>query len=287
MCNYKQLKLWNSIKEHYYKKYHSVLKFRLSLNDSELNPNLRKFSEKVETLEYKNQILDYLDGTNNSLLSNQCNDYISLIVSTAVKCNLKITEDLKEICENVYLVGGSVRNQIIGEESKDFDFCTDLSYDKLKEGLSKRGYKIQEEGKEFLVLIASDETGQYEIANFRKDGTYKDGRRPEKVDIGTMQDDSERRDFTVNALYYNLKTNLVLDPCGLGIDDCVNKILRFNGNPEDRLKEDYLRGWRAFRFQKKYNFKMERNTEKTIRSNFKEIYENSNPARVLQELIKF
>ena len=79
---------------------------------------------------------------------------------------------------------------------------------------------------------------------------------------------------------------MIVDPTGRGIEDIDNLTLRFIGNPADRIREDYLRTWRAFRLAKTKGLKMERKTEKALRTMFNEAYKNSNPARVLQELIK-
>lgn len=147
-----------------------------------------------------------------------------------------------------YVVGGSVRDTLIGKKNKDVDFVTDIPYDELESRARYAGFKVQEEGKQFLVMIVSKNGEQFEIANFRKDGTYKDGRRPESVEIGTVFDDAQRRDFTVNALYYRLKDQTLFDPTGMGIADIGSGTLRFVGKASQRLEEDTLRAYRFYRF---------------------------------------
>ena len=122
-----------------------------------------------------------------------------------------------------------------------------------------------------------------EISNFRKD-TVCDGRHAE-VEIGTIEDDAHRRDFTVNALYINTKTYEVVDPTGQGLTDLRTKVLRFVGRPKDRLKEDWLRGWRFMRFLKK-GFVPDPKSLRVVREMWNEIYENSTPERVRMELEK-
>ena len=192
-----------------------------------------------------------------------------------------------------YLVGGFIRDAILGVESKDMDFATDTPYKVLKEAFKARGFGIKEEGEAFLVMIVSKvnksgKTEQYDVANFRKDAnTSEDSRHPDYVEIGTMKDDAFRRDFTVNALFYDLFNEKLIDPTGYGIDDISNNLLRFVGKPQERLDEDAIRLWRAYRFASSKGLEIERKTEKALRSNFDACYKRSNPARVLQEMIKF
>lgn len=199
-----------------------------------------------------------------------------------------IPDDIAEVLstsDNSYLVGGCVRDSLLGKTPKDFDFVTDIPYDELQVLFSNAGFTVKEEGKQFLVMIVSKDGNDYEVSNFRKDGTYTDGRRPEKVEIGTIYDDAMRRDFTINALYINLKTKELEDPTGQGVEDILSTTLRFVGKPEDRIKEDYLRGWRFFRFIKK-GLNPDRNSLRAVRANWAEIYKNSNSERVLNELDK-
>ena len=99
------------------------------------------------------------------------------------------------------LVGGCVRDLRLGRQPKDLDIVTDANLDEVSKVLSENGWSIDEAGKQFFVLIASKNGQQFEIALFRKDGTYTDGRRPDFVQVGTMEEDALRRDFTINSLY--------------------------------------------------------------------------------------
>lgn len=146
------------------------------------------------------------------------------------------------------LVGGCVRDLLMGKEPKDFDFATNIPLDLLVSLFEEAGWIVDEKGKQFLVMIVSKNGTQFEIANFRKDGTYKDGRRPEAVDIGTIEDDASRRDFTINALYIDLRNETLIDPTGMGLKDLKSQTLRFVGNPKDRIEEDALRIMRFYRF---------------------------------------
>ncbi len=191
--------------------------------------------------------------------------------------------------KNNYLVGGHVRDGFLGIKSKDYDIVTDIPMDISKPLFEENGFKVNECGEAFLVLVVSKDGEQFEIANFRKEFLYIDGRRPSSVEIGTIEEDAARRDLHINALYENPVTGEILDPTGKGLSDIKNKIISFVGNPEDRIREDYLRLWRAIRFNnnlKKLGFSYDKKTEKAIRRMFNESYINSNPERVREELEK-
>ena len=183
------------------------------------------------------------------------------------------------------IVGGCVRDSMLGVEPKDWDFVSSKSYEELADLFSSKGFRVDETGKNFLVLNISKDSEHFEIAMFRKDGTYSDGRRPDYVEVGTIYEDSQRRDFTVNALYYRLSDNKLLDPTGSGIVDLYNNTLRFVGKPEDRLEEDYLRGWRYLRFLAR-GFQPDNKSYKAVKSNWDLIYSKTNPQRVLDEMAK-
>ncbi len=198
---------------------------------------------------------------------------------------LQIFMILKSNTKRSYLVGGCVRDYLLHVEPKDFDIVTDIPYNLLERYFTDAGWKVNATGKAFLVLSISKNGRQYEIANFRKDGLYKDGRRPESVEIGTIEEDAARRDFTVNALYFDLNEYETLDPTGKGKADLDKKILRFIGKPEDRIKEDYLRVFRFYRFLAK-GFRPDPKSLRAVREYFTEAYPKITPERVRGELEK-
>ena len=226
-------------------------------------------TKNVLSKRIKNNINEYSAGTNIYLIS--------------------VIEILKKVSKNSCLVGGAVRDMcnLYNENVviKDFDFVTDASYEHLAVAFQNAGFRIDETGQQFLVLRVSADDESYEIACYRKDNTYSDGRRPDSVDIGNIFTDSERRDFTVNSLYYDLTREVILDPTGMGIDDSVNKVLRFNGNPDKRIKEDKLRVFRAYRFISK-GYNAEPRTMNAIRSNFEVALRNTDHNRIREEIEK-
>lgn len=186
--------------------------------------------------------------------------------------------------KNNYLVGGCVRDGFLGSSPKDFDMVTDVHMDISAPLFEKAGFKVKECGEAFLVLNISKDGQQYEIANFRKEGVYLDGRRPSSVEVGTIEEDAVRRDFTINALYENPRSGEILDPTGRGLYDVKNKILRFIGKPEDRIKEDYLRVFRFYRFLATKNLVADPKSLKACRKLFNEAYINTTPERVRLEM---
>jgi hypothetical protein len=215
-------------------------------------------------------------------------------LNSTIKDNLILSESTKEVIQilkdnttDAALVGGAVRDSALGKEVNDFDFATSAPIDELLEIFKNKGFKVQTEGLEFLVLIVTKNKEQYEIANFRTDVYEEDinGRHPTEVQIGTAEEDAFRRDFTINSLFWDLKKEEVLDYTGQGILDILTETLRFVGKPEERIREDYIRAYRFMRFVQR-GFKADPKSAKAIKSMYKEIHENSNPQRVLTEFIK-
>lgn len=190
---------------------------------------------------------------------------------------------LKELTSNNYLVGGCVRDELLGVQSKDYDVVTDAPIENIEGIFAKAGWDTKDTGKRFLVLNVSKNGEHYEIANFRKDGVYTDGRRPETTEIGTLHEDAKRRDFTVNALYLNPFDNELLDPLGSGLKDIEAKVLKFIGKPEDRINEDHLRIFRFYRFLTK-GLIPDKKSLKACRTHFNKSYSLVDAERVRTEI---
>lgn len=204
---------------------------------------------------------------------------------------LEVSMILNSVTDEAYLVGGAVRDALFLKEPKDFDFVVgNTDYDKLTEAFVTAEWTPKETGQEFLVLmvtkVINGKRHEFEIALFRKDGMYEDGRRPEGVEIGTMFDDANRRDFSINSLYFSLRTGEIVDPTRKGLQDMRDRTLRFNGKAKDRMEEDYLRMYRGLRFLQKYSLTWASGTERTFNRMFLEHSQKVNPQRVLNELNK-
>ncbi len=189
---------------------------------------------------------------------------------------------LNDIC-TPYLVGGCVRDLFRNKKPKDFDIVQDKDINELREPLMHSGFIINEVGTNFKVLFVQSGLHTYEISQYRKDTKY-DGRHA-TVESGDINTDAFRRDFTVNALYYNPFSGEVLDPTKMGINDLYKNILRFIGNPKDRIEEDYLRVFRFYRFLSK-GFEADKKSLKACRQYFNLAYKNTTPERVRMELEK-
>ncbi len=146
--------------------------------------------------------------------------------------------------------GGCVRDLVLGREPKDFDVATDA----LPRQVASLFANSQEVGARFGVVVVD---GQVEVATFRRDGAYVDGRHPEGVTYSTdPQEDALRRDFTINGMFYDLERDAVLDFVG-GRDDLKAGVIRAIGDPSARFQEDKLRLLRAVRFAARFGYRVE------------------------------
>ncbi|MGZ3772196.1 MAG: CCA tRNA nucleotidyltransferase [Pseudobdellovibrionaceae bacterium] len=154
-----------------------------------------------------------------------------------------------------FLAGGCVRDALLGLCANDLDFVTDASPDEI-EALFEKTVSV---GKAFGVIRVLIENTDIEVATFRTDGPYKDGRHPEGIRFSSPEEDAQRRDFTVNALFYDLDSKKILDFVH-GKEDLDRKIIRTVGDPKKRFEEDHLRLLRAARFVAQLNFTLEEAT---------------------------
>ena len=160
-----------------------------------------------------------------------------------------------------YIVGGSVRDAVMGKTPNDYDICTSASPDEMKRVF--QGRNVIETGLQHGTLTVVGDENHYEITTYRVDGDYCDHRHPQSVVfVDNIEEDLARRDFTVNAMAYNEKTGLV-DPFG-GVRDIERKIIRCVGDPDKRFTEDALRVMRAVRFASVCGSTIEENTKKAM-----------------------
>ena len=192
---------------------------------------------------------------------------------------MRILKD--EFVQDTYIVGGFVRDAIAGRDSNDVDFCTSIPYDKLQEVFRKNGWDTKDTGKQFLVLNVTHPFTKetFEIAALRKD---KDN---SGAQVGTIEEDSQRRDFVNSCIYFSIKEKKLIDPSGNAITDCQNNILRFMGKPKDRIKEDSARVFRGYKMIGR-GWKPEVKTLKAMRENFDFAVTNTNNTRIMNEIEK-
>lgn len=172
-----------------------------------------------------------------------------------------------------YLVGGAVRDLLMGFEPKDYDYSVEAeSYEAMREAIEDRGGKIFVETPEMLTIRALDTEGEMtgikgmatDFVLCRSDGIYEDSRHPENVEPGTLFDDLERRDFTMNAIAVpaggSFDVKDIIDPHN-GFRDIKNRSVHCVGDPLDRFREDALRVMRAFRFSITLGFNIAAQTQ--------------------------
>ena len=200
---------------------------------------------------------------------------------------INIPKDVNYIINNfyknsyeAYMVGGCVRDSILGVEPKDYDITTSA---KPEETISLFEKTIPTGLKHGTITVIINST-PYEVTTFRTEGIYLDNRRPSSVDFVTdIKEDLSRRDFTINALAYNENTGLI--DYFNGVNDIKNKIIRCVGDADKRFKEDALRMLRAIRFSCQLTFDIEENTLKAIKDNYK-LIENISFERIRDEICK-
>jgi poly(A) polymerase len=159
-----------------------------------------------------------------------------------------------------YLVGGSVRDLLLGAKPKDFDVSTDARPERIMELFPKSG----QVGAHFGVVLVRDASAQVEVATFRSDHDYADGRRPASVHFESdPREDVLRRDFTINGLMMEAETGKVLDYVG-GRADLERRVVRAIGDPDARFREDHLRLVRAVRFAARLGFEIDSGTFEAI-----------------------
>jgi len=179
-----------------------------------------------------------------------------------------------------YIAGGAVRDLILGHISHDIDIATAAKPDEIK----KIFLEAYDRGKSFGVMAIKIVEHEFEVATFREDVGVSDHRHPEEVKFSSAELDSQRRDFTINGLFYDPQKLEIIDFVD-GLRDIKRKLVRFIGSPIDRINEDYLRMLRAVRFATRLNFKIEKESSETILSHARNINDIS-VERVRDEISK-
>lgn len=192
----------------------------------------------------------------------------------------EIVQKLKAAGCEAYFVGGCVRDFVRGIVPGDYDIVTSAQPEQII-GLFNHTVAI---GAKFGVIAVIEEETTYEVATFRRDDDYEDGRRPVKIHYSSAREDVLRRDFTINGLLMDPATREIIDYVE-GRADIEKKIVRTIGNPETRFSEDYLRMLRAVRFAGNLNYEIEERTKQAIKNNCTLIKKIS-AERIQEELTK-
>lgn len=206
---------------------------------------------------------------------------IIIDIPTDVK---EIMQVIKEYGAESYIVGGCVRDSILGRTPHDWDICSPVPVCELQAFFEEKGYKVIPTGLKHGTITVNLNENNYEITMYRKDGAYSDGRHPDNVEFTSdLIYDLERRDFTINAMAYNEEKGLI-DPFG-GLNDIRDKTIRCVGNPDDRFREDALRILRAWRFSVQLNFIIELHTFRSVKR-LQENIKKVSTERIRDEFVK-
>jgi putative nucleotidyltransferase with HDIG domain len=191
-----------------------------------------------------------------------------------------IVQKLQEHGYVAYFAGGCIRDALQEIPPKDIDIATSANPDQVQ-GLFDRTVPV---GIQFGVIRVLAADMQFEVATFRSDGVYLDGRRPSEIRFSTPEQDAVRRDFTINGMFYDPLNDRVIDYVN-GRQDLSRKMIRAIGQPSRRFAEDRLRMLRAIRFASTFAFEIESGTWSAIKEEAPEIVIVS-PERIRDELLK-
>ena len=191
-----------------------------------------------------------------------------------------IVQRLHDAGHVALFAGGCVRDRLMGVEPHDYDVATDARPGQVQ-ALFRRTVAV---GAHFGVIVVLDGSYEFQVATFRNDGQYIDGRHPANVSFSTPEQDAERRDFTVNGLFFDPLADRLIDYVG-GQRDLDARVLRAIGNPYDRFREDRLRMMRAARFATTLGFDIDGPTWRAVCENAPHIREVS-AERIREELMK-
>lgn len=180
--------------------------------------------------------------------------------------------------------GGCVRDQLLGITPKDYDVATNATPAQVRQLFGKKRTIAVGVSFGVVAVIGNRSEGNVEIATFRQDAGYSDGRHPDSVQFSNAEEDAKRRDFTINGLFFDPIEEQVIDYVG-GQEDLRGKVIRAIGNAEDRIAEDKLRMLRAVRFAATYDFELEAKTKAAVQANAHSIHVVSQE-RIAAELRK-
>jgi len=192
----------------------------------------------------------------------------------------RLVTRLQEAGHEALFAGGCVRDLLRGQLPKDYDIATSARPKEVRNLFDRSGYV----GAHFGVTLVKEPEGHFEIATFRTDGVYLDGRRPMDIHFSDAEGDARRRDFTINGLFQNPLTGEVIDHVG-GRADLEAGVIRAIGDPRERFREDHLRMLRAIRFAVALDFEIEPVTLAAIKEASAEIQKIS-AERVRDELVQ-
>jgi len=192
-----------------------------------------------------------------------------------------ITSTLQEAGHTAFFAGGCVRDRLLGRPIKDIDIATSATPDAIEALFPDQTVAV---GKSFGVILVLKDGFTFDVATFRSDGAYTDGRHPTAVTYSTPEKDASRRDFTINGLFEHPETGEVMDTVQ-GRADLEARLIRTIGDPEKRFEEDHLRMFRALRFASVLGFQLDGATRDAIQ-NHADWISSVSAERIAKELLR-
>ncbi|MGI9519133.1 MAG: CCA tRNA nucleotidyltransferase [Pirellulaceae bacterium] len=184
---------------------------------------------------------------------------------------VEVARRLQEAGFEALWAGGCVRDQLLGSEPKDYDVATSATPDQIRELFGRKRTLAIGAAFGVITVLGPKSAGNVEVATFRQDAEYSDGRHPDAVRFSTSEMDAQRRDFTINGVFFDPIAEQVIDYVN-GQQDLRQQVVRAIGRPELRIAEDKLRMLRAVRFAATLEFQLEQQTLQTIREHAPEIH---------------
>ncbi len=194
---------------------------------------------------------------------------------------VEVVGRLRDAGHVAFWAGGCVRDELLGRTPKDYDVATSARPEQTRELFGRRRTLAVGEAFGVIVVIGTKATGTVEVTTFRRDATYSDGRRPDAVHFTDAEEDARRRDFTINALFFDPLNDRVLDYVD-GQSDLRRGLIRAVGDPAQRFQEDKLRMLRAVRMAARFGFEIDPATFAAVQASAADIHIVS-PERIAQE----
>ena len=195
-----------------------------------------------------------------------------------------VVRRLRDAGHTAYFAGGCVRDLLLGRPAKDYDVATTALPEQVRDLFGRRRTLAVGQSFGVIIVLGPKDVAPVEVATFRTDGEYHDGRRPTHVAFCTPEEDARRRDFTINGMFYDPVDSRVLDFIG-GEKDLAAGVVRAIGVPQDRMREDKLRMLRAARFAATLDFRIDPDTADAVRDMAGELHVVS-AERIAQEFKK-
>jgi poly(A) polymerase len=197
---------------------------------------------------------------------------------------LSVLRRLREAGYQALWAGGCVRDQLLGRTPKDYDVATDATPEQIRALFGRRHTLAIGAAFGVVAVLGPKHVGMIEVTTFRRDAEYSDGRHPDAVVFSTPEEDAQRRDFTINGLFYDPLDDRVIDYVG-GQADLERRVVRAIGDPRARFTEDKLRMVRAVRFAAGFDFALDEPTLAAI-DEMAETIQVVSPERIAQEMRK-